>query len=195
MSALKLQSEALVPTEFGDFRVLAFAQNKKEPMPHIAIVSPQLDLGIPTVIRIHSECMTGDVFHSLKCDCKDQLHQSLNYIQKERGIVIYLRQEGRGIGLIEKLKAYQLQDEGYDTVDANLKLGHQADERDYIDAIKILEYLNITQVKLLTNNPEKIDFLATHGIEVLERIPIILPSQKYSKKYFDTKKDRMGHIL
>ena len=139
--------------------------------------------------------MTGDVFHSLKCDCKDQLQTSLDYVQKHNGIVIYLRQAGRGIGLIEKLKAYQLQDQGLDTVDANLKLGHQADERDYQDAIDILEFLGVKKVRLLTNNPEKVTFLNEHGIEVIERIPIVLATQEYSEDYFATKQYKMAHIL
>lgn len=195
MSKLKLQSEASVPTEYGEFDILAFAKNSRELMPHVVLKSKFLDTSKPVLIRIHSECMTGDVFQSLKCDCKDQLHVSMNQVFKENGILIYLRQEGRGIGLIEKLKAYNLQDEGYDTVEANLKLGHQADERDYSDAIDILKYFKISEVKVLTNNPEKIHYLKEYGIKVTERIPIVLPSQKYSKKYFDTKAEKMGHIF
>ena len=195
MSKVTLQSQARVPTEFGRFDVLAFAQKAGDMMPHVVMVSPHVDGKDPVVLRIHSECMTGDVFHSLKCDCKDQLQNSLDYVQKHKGIVIYLRQEGRGIGLIEKLKAYQLQDQGLDTVDANLKLGHQADERDYEDAIDILEFLGVKRVRLLTNNPEKVTFLNEHGIEVIERIPIVLPTQEYSEDYFATKKYKMGHIL
>lgn len=195
MAKIKLYSEARVPTKYGEFDFLAFAQKDNEKMPHVAIVSPDLDLSTPVMLRIHSECMTGDVFNSYKCDCGDQLDQSFKMIQKHNGIIIYLRQEGRGIGLIEKLKAYKLQEQGYDTVDANLKLGHQADQRDYIDAITILDYLQIQEVELLTNNPEKVTYLEENGIKVSKRLPLVLPPHKESEDYFETKKNRMGHIL
>lgn len=195
MSEISFQSEALVPTGFGDFRVLAFAKNQNEPMPHVAIVSPNIDNNKTVLLRIHSECMTGDVFGSNKCDCGEQLDFSLNEINKHNGIVIYLRQEGRGIGLIEKLKAYKLQEEGLDTVDANLVLGHQADSRDYDDAVAILKYLDIHTVNILTNNPEKLNFLIANGIKVESRIPIVIPTKEENKAYFDAKEKRMGHLF
>jgi len=195
MIDITLYSQARVPTKFGEFDILAFAKVDHEKMPHVALVSPMIDKSKPVLLRIHSECMTGDVFFSHKCDCGDQLEASLDLISKENGVVIYLRQEGRGIGLIEKLKAYKLQEEGYDTVDANLKLGHQADQRDYSDAVSILKFLEINEVNLITNNPEKMDFLVSHEIKVNKRIPIVLEAHKESEDYFKTKKDRMGHIL
>ena len=194
MAKIKLYSQARVPTKYGDFDMLAFAQSDGDKMPHVAIVSPEMDISSPVMLRIHSECMTGDVFHSYKCDCGDQLDFSFKMIQEHHGIIIYLRQEGRGIGLIEKLKAYKLQEQGYDTVDANLMLGHQADQRDYGDAISILQQLNITEVDLLTNNPEKLNHLRKEGIQVRNRIPIVLPAHDASKGYFETKKNRMGHL-
>ncbi len=195
MKEVVIQSEALVPTEYGDFRMIAFAYDEKEKMPHLAIVSPMLDVNESVLMRIHSECMTGDVFGSSKCDCGEQLDFSLKSIAEKSGVVIYLRQEGRGIGLIEKLKAYSLQQKGLDTVDANLALGHQADSREYQDAISILKYLNIGSVRLMTNNPEKLGYLKNHGINVSERVPIILPTKKENVGYFATKKNRMGHMF
>lgn len=195
MIEVRLHSEARVPTKYGEFDMLAFAKLENEKMPHVAIVSPELDKNLPVLLRIHSECMTGDVFHSHKCDCGDQLTTSFEMIKEKGGLIIYLRQEGRGIGLIEKLKAYKLQEDGYDTVDANLLLGHQADQRDYMDAVSILKALKITQVELLTNNPEKIKFLSNHDINVVKRVPIVLPAHKESQNYFDTKESKMGHLF
>ena len=195
MSEITLQSKSLIPTSYGTMDFLAFAKSLDEKMPQLAIVSPDIDTTKPVLLRIHSECMTGDVFGSQKCDCGEQLNSSLRSIERDNGIVIYLRQEGRGIGLIQKLKAYQLQADGLDTVEANLELGHQADQRDYIDAVNILKFLHIKKVKLLTNNPEKINFLESNGIEVVERIPIVLPPHSESLKYFNTKRDKMGHLL
>ncbi len=195
MGEIKLFSEARVPTKYGSFDMLAFAQKDSDKMPHVAIVSPHFKKDSVVLLRIHSECMTGDVFNSYKCDCGDQLDLSFQLIQEHHGIIIYLRQEGRGIGLIEKLKAYKLQEQGLDTVDANLQLGHQADQRDYEDAISILNYLGIENVDLLTNNPEKIDYLNNHGVQVRKRVPIVLPAHRESKEYFETKKTRMGHLF
>jgi len=195
MADIKLQSRAKIPTIYGVFEVMAYAKSEGELMPHVTLMTPYLNVDEPVLLRIHSECMTGDVFASQKCDCGDQLDFSLKEINNQSGIVIYLRQEGRGIGLIEKLKAYELQNQGYDTVDANIKLGHQADSRDYMDAINILKDLGISKVRLMTNNPEKLDFLDANGIQVLERIPIVLPINKHSEEYLETKKTRMGHIL
>lgn len=195
MDEISIQSEALVPTAYGEFRMLAFAMSNEEKMPHMAIVSPFLNSEEPVLLRIHSECMTGDVFQSSKCDCGEQLDVSLKEVSEKNGLVIYLRQEGRGIGLIEKLKAYKLQQNGLDTVDANLALGHQADSRDYTDAISILQYLNISKVNLMTNNPLKLDYLRSHGIEVNQRVPIILPMKEENVGYFETKRNRMGHLF
>jgi GTP cyclohydrolase II len=195
MDEVSLRSEALVPTDYGEFRMMAFAQMESEKMPHLAIVSPSINVEKPVLLRIHSECMTGDVFQSKKCDCGEQLEWSLKQVAETNGLVIYLRQEGRGIGLIEKLKAYKLQQNGLDTVDANLALGHQADSRDYQDAVTILKHLNISIVNLLTNNPEKLDYLVSNGIQVENRVPIVLPTKKENLSYFATKKNRMGHLF
>lgn len=195
MSRLKLQSEATVPTDFGNFRFLSYAKSNSDMMPHLAIVSPLLDTAKPVLLRIHSECMTGDVFASKKCDCGQQLHASLKAVSDQAGVVVYLRQEGRGIGLIEKLKAYKLQENGMDTVDANLALGHQADSRDYSDAVAILKDLGISKVRVLTNNPDKIEYLKSSDVEVVSREAIILPTKSENESYFETKKNRMGHLL
>lgn len=195
MNEIDMKSEALVPTSYGDFRMMTFAKTSDEKMPHMAIVSPLLNPDAPVLLRIHSECMTGDVFQSSKCDCGEQLEVSLKEVAENNGLVIYLRQEGRGIGLIEKIKAYKLQQDGLDTVDANLALGHQADAREYQDAIAILEYLNIKKVNLMTNNPLKIGYLEDHGMIVNKRVPIILPTKKENIGYFETKRNRMGHLF
>ncbi len=195
MDHITLQSEALVPTDYGEFRIMAFAQKDSEQMPHLAIVSPLLNIKEPVLLRVHSECMTGDIFQSKKCDCGEQLDVSLKQAARNNGMVIYLRQEGRGIGLIEKLKAYKLQQNGLDTVDANLALGHQADAREYQDAVAILNHFHISAVHLMTNNPLKMEYLTQYGIEVTKRVPIILPTKKENLGYFETKRKRMGHLF
>lgn len=193
---LKEQSRAIIPTPYHhSFVMVAFAEDDQEKMPHLAIMHPDVDGSQPVVVRIHSECMTGDVFHSMRCDCGEQLDTSLSIISKERGIVLYLRQEGRGIGLIEKLKAYQLQDKGYDTVQANLELGHGVDTRDFSIAATMLKSLKVGKVRLLTNNPEKVKGLEEGGIEITERLPLIIESNKFNESYLLTKKNELGHKL
>jgi len=164
-------------------------------MPHIALVAEGFDPAQPVAVRIHSECMTGDVFGSRRCDCGEQLDASLHIAAEHGGVVIYLRQEGRGIGLINKLKAYNLQDLGLNTADANTHLGFDVDARQYDCAIYILQDLGIQQVELITNNPVKVEALRRSPIEVVGRIPIIIPPQPDSRLYLQTKQDLMGHLL
>jgi GTP cyclohydrolase II len=183
-----------LPTKFGEFLVKAYKSNVED-FPHLVLYTPDLDLDGVVDVRIHSECMTGDVFSSVKCDCGDQLNYSLKWIHENAGVVVYLRQEGRGIGLINKLKAYNLQDQGFDTKDANLELGFHEDSRDYKEAIEILEDLGINKIRLLTNNPGKIKSFEVSNINVVERLPIEIKASPDNANYLKTKKDRMGHLL
>jgi GTP cyclohydrolase II len=184
-----------VPTPFGEFH-LSLYHNGQDDKEHLALVRGVVTGRSSVLVRVHSECFTGDVLTSERCDCGDQLEQALALIEQEGcGAVIYLRQEGRGIGLLEKLKAYNLQDQGHDTVDANRLLGHAADERDYSLAARILEDLDILSVRLLTNNPAKVDGLVEHGIEVSGRVPILAPVKAENAAYLRTKADRMRHHL
>jgi GTP cyclohydrolase II len=193
---LKRQAEALMPTAWGKFRLLAYARQSDAPMPHLALIADKfIETQAPTLVRIHSECMTGDVFHSHRCDCGEQLDFAMQQAATEGGLVIYLRQEGRGIGLINKLKAYQLQDKGLNTAEANLHLGFEADARTYQDAVTILKDLNIKKVSLLTNNPLKVSALESAGITVVQRLPIIIEPKKENIFYLHTKRDLMGHLL
>jgi 3,4-dihydroxy 2-butanone 4-phosphate synthase / GTP cyclohydrolase II len=178
----------------GDFTMMLF-ENDLDKAEHFALIkSPPTPNKVP-LVRIHSECITGDVFGSIKCDCGMQLDQSLVHIAREGGVVIYLRQEGRGVGLMNKLKAYSLQEQGYDTVEANLHLGLPVDSRDYAIAFQILKYLGIDSVRLLTNNPHKIAVLKQYGIKVCDRIPVLVPSTEENKSYLKTKQDKLGHLL
>lgn len=192
---MKKQSEAMIPTPHGDFVMMAYSADKNNKMPHLVLMHSEMVDKENVVMRIHSECLTGDLFGSKRCDCGQQLEKSLEIINREKGMLIYLRQEGRGIGLINKLKAYQLQDKGLNTIDANLHLGFEPDERDYEVASEILKDLNITSVRLLTNNPTKVDGLNDYGIEVVERLPIIIAPNVDNEGYLKTKKDLMGHLL
>lgn len=192
---MKQQSEAMIPTPFGTFRMLAYSRETDNRMPQIVLIHENLQEKENVLLRLHSECLTGDLFGSKRCDCGDQLHQSLERIGKESGVLIYLRQEGRGIGIINKLRAYQLQDEGLNTVDANIHLGFEPDERDYEIASEILKDLGIKSVKLLTNNPLKVDGLNEYGIEVKERLPIVVEANEDNEDYLKTKEDLMGHIF
>jgi len=183
---------ANLPTKFGKFKVKAY---KDECQEHLAIMSENfIDLVNP-LVRIHSECLTGDTIGSLKCDCSNQLDLALKLISKNGGLIIYHRQEGRNIGLVNKINAYKLQDEGYDTIEANLKLGFQEDERDYSAIAYILQDLNIKKLKLITNNPSKIAFIEDLGIQITQRIPAITSLNKYNKNYISTKKEEMGHLF
>lgn len=175
--------------------MLAYADNAAELMPHIAMVADGFDPTKPVPVRIHSECMTGDVFGSRRCDCGEQLEASLGIVAKKGGIVIYLRQEGRGIGLINKLKAYNLQDLGFNTVDANTHLGFEVDARLYDAAIFILQDLGIKEIELITNNPLKVEALRSSPIKVIGRIPIIIAPHEESREYLETKQQLMGHLL
>lgn len=193
MSTQKL-AESRLPTVYGEFQVIAYA-SEFEDFPHLALVHKSTDLSKSVPVRIHSECMTGDVFGSVRCDCGEQLHGALEHFSKHGGILIYLRQEGRGIGLVNKLKAYNLQDEGMDTIKANYALGFHADERDYAPAIDILNNLKIKEISLLTNNPEKLDAFTDTAIKVKERIPIEMNPKAENESYLRTKKEDMGHLL
>jgi GTP cyclohydrolase II len=191
---LKRQADAMLPTRWGNFRMVAYARRSDDPLPHLAMVHENFDAQQqPILVRVHSECMTGDVFHSHRCDCGEQLDYALNMAAERGGVVIYLRQEGRGIGLINKLKAYQ--DKGFNTAEANLKLGFKADERTYGDAKTILEDLGIQKIILLTNNPLKINYLEKEGIEIVAREPIIIESRVENEFYLHTKRDLMGHLF
>lgn len=189
------QAETNLPTRFGTFKMIGYASDADNPMPHLAMVSTKTDFTKPVLVRIHSECMTGDVFASLRCDCGEQLDQSMKMTGKDGGVVIYLRQEGRGIGLINKMKAYNLQDQGLNTAEANVHLGFEIDERDYSIAIDILRDLNITSVLLMTNNPDKLDSLKKSGVEVLGRVPIEIKPHQENLDYLQTKQNLMGHLL
>lgn len=187
--------EVKMPTEYGEFRLIPFRQ-KSNGLEHIALIKGELTEDCPTLVRMHSSCATGDIFASKRCDCGEQLHKSMQLIEKEgRGVVVYLNQEGRGIGLMEKMKAYKLQEEGLDTVDANLHLGHGADERDYGVGAQILRDLGVTRMRLMTNNPVKRVGLEAFGLHIEEVLPIEIVPNEYNKKYLETKKNRMGHTL
>ncbi|MCB0526145.1 MAG: GTP cyclohydrolase II [Lewinellaceae bacterium] len=192
---MKKQAEARIPTQVGQFRMIAYADKVTERMPHVALVAEGFDPNKPVPVRIHSECMTGDVFGSRRCDCGEQLSASVKIVSENGGVIIYLRQEGRGIGLINKLKAYNLQDMGLNTAEANTHLGFEVDARLYDCAIFILQDLGIKSTQLITNNPDKVEALRHSPIEVAGRIPIIIPPQDESRPYLETKQELMGHLL
>jgi GTP cyclohydrolase II len=194
-TCVRLLALANLPTRFGDYQAAAFWNNfdNKE---HAAFVHGNIVDQEAVPVRIHSECLTGDAIGSLRCDCRDQLIESLRRIGKmESGIVIYLRQEGRGIGLANKIKAYRLQDRGYDTVEANQLLGFDADERDYGIAAHILGSLHVRSIRILTNNPAKIEDLERHGVRIVGRIPVVIPPGAYDGPYLETKRKKMGPLL
>jgi len=183
-----------LPTEYGNFKLHLFSNISGEP--HIALTKGSLGPDSEPLVRIHSECLTGDVFSSKRCDCGDQLNKSLQLIgEQENGVLIYLRQEGRGIGLIHKIEAYNLQDLGLDTVDANLKLGFPEDARTYQEASLILKHFGVEKIRLITNNPSKMEQLSQNGIEIMKRVSLNLKMNPFNTQYLKTKKDRMGHIL
>jgi GTP cyclohydrolase II len=200
LSNLKLSkvAEADFPTRFGEFRIYGFEavrQSETEEAVVLKLGDLSAEAGAP-LVRIHSQCLTGDVFHSLRCDCRSQLELALDSIVAEgRGLLIYEHQEGRGIGLLNKLRAYELQDNGFDTVEANEKLGFKADLRDYALPASILLYFNVRQVRLLSNNPDKVKALEAAGIEVVERAPIIVPPLETTAEYLRTKREKLGHLF
>lgn len=192
---LKIQAEANVPTEYGRFRMIAFSEQENDWMPHMAIIAENTDFKKPVNVRFHSECITGEVFHSKKCECGQQLDAAMKFIHENGGIIIYLRQEGRNIGIINKLKAYSLQEKGFDTVEANLQLGLPADDRDFAVAIEILKILEIKEINLLTNNPKKMKIVENSNIHLNKRIPLQIQSTIESADYLKVKKDYFGHLL
>ncbi len=188
-------SVADFPTEYGRFRILGFVNNK-DGKDHIVVLKGEIGDGENLLVRIHSACLTGDSLGSLRCDCGPQLRHALKRIETEgRGIVLYHQAEGRGIGLVNKLRAYALQDSGYDTYDANIALGFKADERDYAVPAAMLKKLGVRSVRLLTNNPEKVEELERHGVKVSERVPHELPPHEHDRAYLETKRERFGHYL
>jgi GTP cyclohydrolase II len=192
---VRIVAMAELPTRFGDFHIIAF-ENNRDGKEHVAITKGDVIGARDVPVRLHSECLTGDAIGSLRCDCRDQLETALIEIGKmEKGMVLYLRQEGRGIGLINKIRAYSLQDQGLDTVEANLALGFRDDERDYAVAAHMLLSLKIDSVQLMTNNPKKIDQLTQYGINVTGRIPHIMPTNEHNRFYLETKAAKSGHMI
>jgi GTP cyclohydrolase II len=191
-------AEANFPTRFGEFRIFGFEgvrEDETEEALGLKLGDPSPELG-PLLVRIHSQCLTGDVFHSLRCDCRSQLELALDQIVAEgRGLLIYEHQEGRGIGLLNKLRAYELQDGGLDTVEANEKLGFKADLRDYALPAAILRYFGVKEVRLLSNNPDKVAALESAGIRVVERAPLVVPPLETTAEYLKTKRDKLGHLF
>jgi len=199
----RLQTESLIergeevhlPTQYGDFMLIPFLQ-KATKQEHVALIKGSWKKDEPILVRVHSSCITGDIFGSLRCECGEQLHKALQMIEKEgKGVLVYLNQEGRGIGLMAKVSAYKLQEKGMDTVDANLHLGYRADERDYGVGAQILRNLGVTKMRLMTNNPVKRIGLESYGLEVVENVPLEIMPNKYNKFYMETKKNKMGHKL
>ena len=201
LNTLKQIADVTLPTHWANFRVLAFEGTKpgsetKEGHAETALALILGDIhSAPPIVRIHSQCATGDVFHSLRCDCHDQLHLALRAIADEgSGILVYEHQEGRGIGLMEKLRAYELQERGLDTIEANLRLGHAIDLRDYVLAVDILKFLEVCSIRLMTNNPEKISAVISSGIEIVERLSADVPGNSHSAHYLATKREKLGHL-
>lgn len=192
---VKIRAIADLPTRFGDYQIIAFT-NCLDQREHAAVVHGSVVDQAEVPVRIHSECLTGDALGSLRCDCRDQLIESLERIGRmDRGIILYLRQEGRGIGFMNKIRAYQLQDAGYDTVQANEMLGFKPDERNYEIAARVLNALHVRSIQILTNNPEKIHALQRFGVQISGRIPVIIPPNTHDRSYLDTKRRKMGHLL
>jgi len=192
-SIVKRQVEVNMPTDYGDFKLIDYSveTNGQE---HLVLIKGEWEKDEAVLVRMHSSCVTGDIFGSCRCDCGEQLHQSMEMIEKEgKGVIVYLNQEGRGIGLLNKLKAYKLQEEGLDTVEANVELGFKVDERDYGVGAQILRDLGVRKIKLMTNNPKKRAGLIGYGLEIVENIPIIVESNPHNVKYLQTKRDKMGH--
>ncbi|MGO1520443.1 MAG: bifunctional 3,4-dihydroxy-2-butanone-4-phosphate synthase/GTP cyclohydrolase II [Sphingobacterium sp.] len=192
---IKEEVSVEMPTQWGDFKMKAFTQKNTDEQ-HLALYKGEWQEDEPVLVRVHSSCVTGDIFGSCRCDCGPQLHKSMEIIQKEgKGIIVYMNQEGRGIGLVNKLQAYKLQEEGVDTVDANLQLGFKADLRDYGVGAQILRHMGVTKMRLLSNNPTKRAGLIGYGLEIMENVPIEIQPNEFNEGYLKTKRDRMGHTL
>lgn len=184
-----------MPTKYGNFKLHSFT-HMTSGQQHLALVKGNWETDTPVLVRVHSSCFTGDILHSLRCDCGEQLHHAMMMIEQEgQGVILYMNQEGRGIGLLNKLKAYKLQEQGLDTVEANLELGFNMDERDYGIGAQILNYLNITKIRLLTNNPKKRAGLLGYGLEIVENVPIEIKPNMHNEKYLMTKRDKLGHEI
>ena len=199
----RLKKESLIergisvnlPTEYGEFKMVPFLQ-KSNGQEHLALIKGEWEENDPVLVRMHSSCVTGDIFGSMRCECGEQLHKALELIEKEnKGVLVYLNQEGRGIGLMAKAEAYKLQEEGLDTVDANLHLGYQADERDYGVGAQILRSLGVKNMRLMTNNPKKRIGLESYGLTVVDNVPLEVTPNKFNHFYMETKKKKMGHVL
>lgn len=194
-SLISRQVEVNMPTEHGNFKLIAFEQTNSQEL-HLALVKGTWEKDEPILVRVHSSCVTGDIFGSCRCDCGSQLHHAMEMVEREgKGIVLYMKQEGRGIGLLNKLKAYKLQEEGWDTVEANLQLGFDMDERDYGVGAQILRDLGVTKIKLITNNPKKRVGLMGYGLEIVENVPIEIVPNAHNEKYLRTKRDKLGHTI
>jgi len=192
---MQFSEVAALPTRFGSFRVLAVREDGSE-KEHLVLLKGEVKGAREVPVRLHSECLTGDVMGSLRCDCRDQLERALDLIEEAGiGVLIYLRQEGRGIGLMNKIRAYSLQDRGYDTVEANRRLGFQDDQRDYGVAVRILQALGIESVALITNNPEKMEALRKGGVRISHRIPLVIAPNRFNASYLQTKETKLGHLL
>ena len=195
MDRLIKQGQTTLPTSWGNFTMVAYSVAEEEPMPHLAMVHENFDPTKPVYLRIHSECLTGDLFHSHRCDCGEQLDRAMQVAAEKGGVVLYLRQEGRGIGLINKIKAYNLQDEGLNTAEANSHLGLEVDSRGYDIALEMMQDLEIDEIHLLTNNPLKVAAVENSNIKVVSRIPLVIKAKAENYNYLKTKKDLMGHFL
>ncbi|MEG0949631.1 MAG: bifunctional 3,4-dihydroxy-2-butanone-4-phosphate synthase/GTP cyclohydrolase II [Bacteroidales bacterium] len=194
-SLVDMGEEVNMPTHHGNFRLIPFRQ-KSNGLEHVALIKGDWNEDEPILVRVHSSCVTGDIFGSMRCECGEQLHKAMEAIEKEgKGVIVYMKQEGRGIGLMAKMQAYKLQEQGMDTVDANLHLGFEADERDYGVGANILKMLGVSKMRLMTNNPVKRIGLEGYGLEIVENVPIEIEPNKYNEFYMHTKKERMGHIL
>lgn len=194
-SIIEVGDEVDMPTDYGHFRLIPFRQQSNG-LEHIALVKGEWNDDEEILVRVHSSCATGDILGSKRCDCGEQLHKALQMIEKAgKGVLIYMQQEGRGIGLMNKIKAYKLQEQGYDTVDANIHLGFKPDERDYGCGAQMLRHLGVHKMRLMTNNPVKRVGLESYGLEIVENVPIEVTPNKYNEFYMRTKRDRMGHLL
>lgn len=192
---LTIQAQSNIPTDFGMFTVYAFSEHEEDWNPHLVWVAENTDFSKTINVRFHSECITGEIFHSKKCECGQQLDAAMKYMSENGGMIIYLRQEGRNIGIINKLRAYALQEKGFDTVEANLKLGLPADGRNFDVAVEMLKILDVKEINLLTNNPDKLKSLENSGIILNNRVPLEIESNEVNESYLSKKKDYFGHLL